>query len=97
MKDIQLSTTIHSAQGATSSRPSAEVSANGGVVVSGGALDKQSSGGFGSHVINMLTASYPVYDPQQPDQITGWAAAGKDHHYTSPSVVRAYVVTLSAS
>ncbi len=97
VKDVQLSTTIHSAQGTTSSRPTAEVSANGGVVVSGGALDKQSSGGFGSHVINMLTATYPVYDPEQTNRITGWAAAGKDHHYTSPSVVRAYVVTLSTS
>ncbi len=80
-------------------RPKAEVLAQGGVVVSGGAVDKQtdlSYTDFADHSVNMLTATYPVYDEVSLDKIHGWKAAGKDHHFTSHSNLRVYCVTLSA-
>lgn len=81
------------------SRPEAEVLAEGGVVVSGGAIDKQtdlSYNDLADHSVNMLTATYPVFEEAEMNLIKGWKAAGKDHHYTSPSNLRVYCVTLSA-
>lgn len=74
--------------------PATEVSANGEVVVSGGAIDNFRPPGLGGNSVNMLTASYPAFE--DPTKITGWKAAGKDQHFPSPAVIRACVVTLSA-
>lgn len=74
--------------------PATEVSANGEVVVSGGAINNFRSPGSGNTSVNMLTGSYPAFE--DPTKITGWKAVGKDQHYPSPSVIRACVVTLSA-
>lgn len=96
---IDFKTRIFSEKSEEVSRPESEVMAKAGVVVSGGAVDKQldmSFTDFAGHTVNMLTASYPLYDPSVPDQIKGWKAAGKDHHFISPSKLRAYCVTLEA-
>jgi hypothetical protein len=80
-------------------RPEVEVLAEGGVVVSGGAVDRQMDLGFtdfATQTINMLTATYPLFDSSNLDQIKGWKAAGKDHHFKSPSKVRVYCVVLEA-
>lgn len=80
-------------------RPEAEVLVQDGVVVSGGAVDKQMDLSFtdlAGHAINMLTATYPLYESSALDQIKGWKAAGKDHHFKSPSKVRVYCVVLEA-
>ncbi|MES2981225.1 MAG: hypothetical protein V4727_02840 [Verrucomicrobiota bacterium] len=81
------------------SRPEAEVIAQGGVVVSGGAVDKQtdlSYTDFADQSVNMLTATYPLFDDDSTEKIHGWKAAGKDHHFTSHSNLRVYCVTLHA-
>lgn len=80
------------------SRLEAEVLAQGGVVVSGGAVDKQTDLSYtdlADHNVNMLTGTYPSYD-EDSNKILGWKAAGKDHHFTSHSNLRVYCVTLSA-
>ncbi len=96
---ISFKTRIFCAKSEETLRPEVEVLAQGGVVVSGGAVDKQidmSFTDFAGQTINLLTASYPLYDNSNLDQIKGWKAAGKDHHFKSPSKVRVYCVTLEA-
>lgn len=96
---IVFQTRIVSAKSELLSRPEAEVLADIGVVVSGGAVDKQTDLSYtdlADQNVNMLTATQPLYDESAANQIRGWKAAGKDHHFTSPSNVRVYCVTLSA-
>lgn len=96
---IQFQTRVLCEKSELSPRPEAEVLAQGGVVVSGGAVDKQtdlSYTDFADQSVNMLTATYPLYANDSPDKIIGWKAAGKDHHFTSHSNLRVYCVTLSA-
>jgi hypothetical protein len=90
---IRFRTKLHYRNSEQAQHPSTEVSANGEVVVSGGAIDNFTEEGL-SNSVNMLTASYPAFE--DADHITGWKVAGKDQHFPSPSVIRACVVTLSA-
>jgi hypothetical protein len=46
--------------------------------------------------VKLLTATYPLYDDASQDRILGWKVAGKDHHYPSPSKIKAFAVTLTA-
>jgi hypothetical protein len=91
---IRFFTNVHYHHSEREAHPSAEVSANGEVVVSGGAIDNFIPGGSIGGSLNMLTASYPVFI--DPTQITGWKASGKDQHFPSPAIIRACVVTLGA-
>lgn len=96
---VDFKTRIFSEKSEELCRPVSEVVAKEGVVVSGGAVDKQldmSFTDFAGHTVNMLTATYPLYDPSAPERIKGWKAAGKDHHFKSPSKIRVYCVTLEA-
>ncbi len=93
---ITFQTHILCAKSEQLSRPEAEVLAEDRVVVSGGAVDKQldmSYNDFADQTINMLTATYPLHED---GQIKGWKAAGKDHHFISPSKLKVYCVTLTA-
>ncbi len=96
---ISFKTRVISAKSEEVVRPEVEVLAEGGVVVSGGAVDKQmdmSFTDFAGQTVNMLTATYPLYDSSNLNQIKGWKAVGKDHHFKSPSKVKVYCVVLEA-
>jgi len=87
--------TIHQ-KSARAPRPEVEALATQGVVVSGGAINNLIHLTFNEVSINMLTATQPVF-ADDPTQITGWKAVGKDHQCPSPSIIQASVVTLSAT
>lgn len=98
--NVSFHTRILSAKSELASRPEVEVLVDHGVVVSGGAIDRQNDISYkdtNDQTVNMLTATYPLCDPKSTNQILGWKVAGKDHHYPCPSVIKAYVVTLSAT
>lgn len=96
---VVFQTKIVSAKSERVSRPEVEVLAKDGAVVAGGAVDKQldmSYTDFADQTINMLTSTYPLHDDGSQSQIKGWKAAGKDHHFISPSKLKVYCVTLTA-